>query len=231
MKFEDLLELIKNQGTIRKLKSDPIPENYLNKIFRIARWSPSAANTQPWEFVVVRKQKTKEEIAQILIDSQEKAEKEDEVFPYSDKEKLKNRVTTPPILIGVCADTRFKRAFPEFGYREQNLDVSMGIVIQNMILAAKSLGLALSWGTINSFARPKLQELLNIPKELKLMEILQLGVPAEKSVPGDRRNVQDLIHEEELDDSRIRSDEEINRLISSRESPDLYSSNENKKGE
>src|ERR1043166_2611504 len=38
----------------RHLRSDPLPESVLHDILEVARWSGSAGNRQPWEFVVIR---------------------------------------------------------------------------------------------------------------------------------------------------------------------------------
>jgi nitroreductase len=41
----------------------PVPENVLQDVLEVARWSGSARNRQPWEFVVVRDRKTLESLA------------------------------------------------------------------------------------------------------------------------------------------------------------------------
>ena len=49
----DILEAIRNRKSIRSFKPDPVPKEVLEKVIDIARRSPSAANTQPWEITVV----------------------------------------------------------------------------------------------------------------------------------------------------------------------------------
>src|SRR5438128_8712384 len=39
---------------VRQLRPDSLPEAVLHHILEVARWSGSAGNRQPWEFVVVR---------------------------------------------------------------------------------------------------------------------------------------------------------------------------------
>ena len=48
--------------SVRKFRPDPIPEDTINKIFEVARWAMSGANSQPWEFVVVTDPKIKKEL-------------------------------------------------------------------------------------------------------------------------------------------------------------------------
>src|SRR3954454_15729259 len=52
--YETLLDLVKFRMSVRNLKSDPIPDAYVEKVLEVARWAMSGANSQPWEFVVVK---------------------------------------------------------------------------------------------------------------------------------------------------------------------------------
>jgi len=49
----DILEAIRVRKSIRNFKPEPVPKGILEKVIDIARRSPSAANTQPWEITVV----------------------------------------------------------------------------------------------------------------------------------------------------------------------------------
>ncbi len=66
MDYDSLLELLKNRRSIRRFKLDPVPDEYVDKIIEAARWAPSGFNSQPWEFVVVRKQELKDRIVQLI---------------------------------------------------------------------------------------------------------------------------------------------------------------------
>ena len=55
--YECLLEVVKKRRSVRQFKTDPIPDEYIDKIIEVARWAPSGFHTQPWEFVVVKKKK------------------------------------------------------------------------------------------------------------------------------------------------------------------------------
>ncbi len=52
--YETLLDLVKYRMSVRNLKPDPIPDHYVDKVLEVARWAMSGANSQPWEFVVVK---------------------------------------------------------------------------------------------------------------------------------------------------------------------------------
>ena len=56
MDYESFLELVQKRRSIRRFKSDQIPDEYVDKIIEAGRWAPSGFNLQPWEFVVVKEQ-------------------------------------------------------------------------------------------------------------------------------------------------------------------------------
>ena len=66
MNYESLLELVKKRRSTRRFKPDPIPDEYVDKIIEAARWAPSGFNSQPWEFVVVKKPELKDSIVQLV---------------------------------------------------------------------------------------------------------------------------------------------------------------------
>ena len=49
----EIIDAIKKRKSIRKFKSDPVPREVLKEILDMAVKSPSAINTQPWEFIVI----------------------------------------------------------------------------------------------------------------------------------------------------------------------------------
>jgi len=61
----EVFECIRRRRTIREYKSDPIPEDVLEKILQAGRWSPSSSNSQPWHFVVVQDPSTLSELGRI----------------------------------------------------------------------------------------------------------------------------------------------------------------------
>ena len=66
--YDALLELVRNRVSVRKLKPDPIPDEYVEKILEIGRWAMSGANGQPWEFVVVKDPKIKAELFRVYVE-------------------------------------------------------------------------------------------------------------------------------------------------------------------
>ena len=62
----DVLEAIKGRRSIRKYKPDPISDEMLGTVLEAVRWSPSWANTQCWEVIVIREPEIKAKVSEIL---------------------------------------------------------------------------------------------------------------------------------------------------------------------
>jgi 5,6-dimethylbenzimidazole synthase len=67
MSYQNLLDIIRNRRSCRRFKSDPLPEGMVEKVLEAARLSPSAGNSQPWEFVVVQDTETKKVYQRVLV--------------------------------------------------------------------------------------------------------------------------------------------------------------------
>lgn len=62
---EDFLKFLKDRRTIRSFQEKMISDKEIEMILEAGRWAPSASNRQPWEFIVVRNEKKKQELAKV----------------------------------------------------------------------------------------------------------------------------------------------------------------------
>src|SRR2546428_2129152 len=60
--YDLLYDIIRRRASVRKLKPDPIPDEYIGKILEAGRWAMSGANSQPWEYIVVKDPKVKKDL-------------------------------------------------------------------------------------------------------------------------------------------------------------------------
>ena len=60
-----VLRAIRERRSIYRYSCEPVPDEKVQAILEAGRWAPSWANTQPWEFIVVKDVTTKEEICDI----------------------------------------------------------------------------------------------------------------------------------------------------------------------
>ncbi|MEM2092225.1 MAG: nitroreductase family protein, partial [Candidatus Bathyarchaeia archaeon] len=58
----EVFKVICERRSIRKYRDEPIPEEILERILEAGRLAPSAANRQPWSFIVVKDKGVKSEL-------------------------------------------------------------------------------------------------------------------------------------------------------------------------
>lgn len=116
----EVFEAIQNRHSVRSYFSDEVPNEKLMKILEAARLAPSAGNIQPWHFIIITDQQTREKLS---------------------KGRYAKFLVESPIVIVGCGD---KRASPNWYI------VDTTISMQNMVLTATSEGLGTCWiGSFN----------------------------------------------------------------------------------
>jgi nitroreductase len=225
MDYESLLELVKSRRSTHRYKPDPVPDDYVDKIIELALWAPSGANSQPWEFIVVKKNDLRESIVKYFKEQGEIAYKveqtraPDKRFPAF----IKPPQGTPgfavaPVFILLCGDPRTKEAYPlkaKLDRGQSNYYSSLASAFLYMHLAAATLGLGSQWVSASALdlMQSRLKVLLEIPIELEIYDMMALGYPASEPKPRLVRTKADLIHHETYDKSRIRTDSDLEQFI------------------
>jgi len=170
----DVLEAIKGRRSIRAFQSKGIPPEIVKKLIDAARWAPSAGNIQPWEFIIVRKTKIKRRLVEAALG---------ETF-----------IGEAPVVIVVCANENC--SFQGYDMRGKTLYCiqDTAAAIQNIHLAAYSLGLGTCW--IGAFREEEAREILRIPNGVRPVAIIPAGYPAEFPPPRSRRPINQIVHYE-----------------------------------
>ena len=168
MSILSVLKLIAKRGSIRRYKDKPIPENDLLNIIEAARLAQSAANRQPWQFIVVTDKEVRERIA--------------DAAHWQDRPRQSSVETAGAIIVGL--------ADPEISANWFLVD--LGIAIENMALTAWDLGIGSCW--IGAFREDDVKTVLTIPKDLRVVSLLTLGYADEKPREKNRKPLEEIIH-------------------------------------
>jgi nitroreductase len=172
---QEFLDLARARRTARTHGPAAVPDAALAGILEAARWAPSAANRQPWEFVVVADPNLKRALRQAFLDE---AAGHGEKYRSVTEKQADLRLA--PALVLVCGDPGTKPRYinaDEIGaeVQEELFLLSMGAAIQTMLLAATAYGLTSTW--IARPARiPAVRALLGIPASLRRIAFVALGV-------------------------------------------------------
>jgi nitroreductase len=230
MDYDSFLDLAKARRSIRRFKSDPIPDEYVDKIIEAARWAPSGFNSQPWEFVVIRDKKLKDEVVKIIkpprsVGASGFSGLEDMCEPWM---RLKRHpwldpemeYQNAPVFILLFGDTRTQVGLPVSvrynPHMRQSIFISsLANAYLYMLLAAAALGLATQW--VSMVASPsnhcRLKNLLHIPLEVDIYDMLVLGYPAYKSRPKLLRPVDKMVHRDYFGEDDFRTDDEVRDFV------------------
>lgn len=224
MSYDDFLELVKKRRSFRRFKPDPVPKEIVEKVLEAARHSPSAGNSQPWEFVVVQDPATKRSITQKINSGYKKIRKADTTMYWA--VAVQPHLATAPVLIVVCGDRRLQETYPAHLPGEILLHQSLAISIYALQLAAASFGLATAWATMQTELREtQIRKILGIPDVYTVDHIVPLGYPDEEKEKSEealrpvreratfRRELAEIVHYEHYDMGKFRSDEKINEFI------------------
>lgn len=185
----DLLAVMQAQRACRRFDSDArVDDSDLEQMLEAAVHAPSAENTQPWAFVVVRKQETRVQLADWWTEMWNAGggdfvrQSLDDKVLVADLEYgfTRGGFAAAPVVIVVCADTE---RVPEI-YAASSIYPA----VQNLLLAAADLGYGTCLTTgLTTFGVDRVREKLQLPDTLLPMAAVYLGVPARKLAPPRRR--------------------------------------------
>lgn len=169
----EVFEAIKGRRSIRAFKPTPIDEKDLKKILDAGISAPSAGNCQPWEFVVVRDEKIKQELVSAALGQ--------------------SFIAEAPVVIVVCAN--IPRTAGRYGRRGEELYSiqDTAAATQNILLAAHSLGYGTCW--VGAFDERSAARAIKAPPEVRPLAIIPIGRPDEKPSPPSRIPLSKIVHE------------------------------------
>jgi nitroreductase len=175
----DLMEIIQGRRSVRNYQDREVPEEVLNKILEALRWSPSWANTQCWEVIVVKDLPTKQKLQATL----------------SPTNPAGKAMVEAPVVLALCGQLQrsgfYKgQATTKFG---DWFLFDLGIGCQSICLTAHALGL----GTVvvGLFDHNKAKEALGLPEGYELVAMLPLGYPDKIPAAPKRREIGEFVHQ------------------------------------
>lgn len=166
---EKIFDVILNRVSCRSFINEPIDKKIIQKVLTAATKAPSSGNMQPWEFIVIDQQSTKDSLVSSTFSG----------F-YSKDAKSQQWIVNAPIIIVVCIN--YKRTTARYGSLAKGwAPLDTASAVQNMILTASSLGIGCCW--VGGFRKDIVRQLIKIPAYVKPVGLLPMGYPAKKESP------------------------------------------------
>lgn len=163
----NVMEAIKNRCSVRSYQDRPVEKEKVAKLLEAARLAPSASNRQEWRFVVVQDRATRQRLMKAA--------------------KNQAFVGEAPVVIACCAKS--DGHIMTCGQICYPIDVA--IAIEHMALEAIEDGLGTCW--VGAFYEDQVKEILGIPQDIRVVELLALGYPAKpSSAHKDRLSIEEI---------------------------------------
>jgi nitroreductase len=173
-----LIDFLRTLRQVRRFTDEPVSDDALHDVLQVARWTGSAVNRQPWEFVVVRDRATLRALA----------------AAYPNAGHIGDAAVA---IVVVMAGKRAGEAYDEGRLAERIL----------LAAKARGLGAGIGW-LGNDGTAEDAKRILGIPSERFVRTAISLGHPVEDDAPSKagpgRKPLADLLHEDRY---RMRSDD------------------------
>lgn len=177
-----MIESVETRRSIRSYSDIPVEDDKLIQLLESARLAPSGSNTQPWHFIIVESELTRQKLAEV-----------------SHQQKW---MLSAPVFIVCVADIRSRindnveislnEASPQEELKQIIRDTS--IAIEHIVLEAINLGLGTCW--VAWFTQEEIRPILNIPSDKYVVSILTLGYANEIPKARPRKKLEKIIHRE-----------------------------------
>jgi nitroreductase len=166
------LELAKKRYSVRIYLDKQVEKEKLMYVLEAGRVAPSAANFQPWHFVVISDDEMRKKIG----------------TTYNRRWFMKS-----PVIIIICGDHQvsWKRSDGK-----DHCDIDISITTDHMTLAAAEMDLGTCW--VCNFDSKRASEILNLPPHIEPIVYLSLGYPEKaeekRSTHLARKKIEEIVH-------------------------------------
>lgn len=198
-----VFETIYNCRAMRRLKPDPVPEELLVRLIDAANQAPSGSNAQNGRWLVVRDQAQKDKLAalnkkaaDVYLERQRSSEMAHQ--PNDKRQRMFDAVQWQadhlqeiPALIVACLE--LGKEPPERFFVGAGAAGSIWPGVQNLLLAARALGLGAAPTTLALSDRPAVKEALGLPETMEAFCLIPVGYPRGKFGPVSRRPVEEIM--------------------------------------
>ena len=198
----DIWEVMFTQRAIRYWVEEPVSRELIKRVIEAASKAPSGSNHQPWMFVVADRDPVKTSIAEALrdyyeegplktlVESSQKTEDSSQRLMMSGAENFFTNLRTAPAIIVPCL---YKLSSPTSEMNTLVAGSSIYLAVQNMLLAARALGLGTLMTTSHSLIEEVIRDVCKIPDDAQPAALIPIGFPAVKFGPTKRKPVRDII--------------------------------------
>ncbi len=195
-------EAIEKRRSIRKFKSDPIPQEHITALLDSARLAPSGSNSQPWRFKVVHDRDTRLQLAQASYKEPFIAEAP-VVFvccidlksfidgTVSGIQDLGRIGAVQGRIVKIIADRTERYSPVDIEELTPRIALNLAIAVEHIVLRALDFGLGSCW--IRLLNGKAIKEIFGWGRNIHVVALLPVGYPAESPPPRRRLKIEEIL--------------------------------------
>ncbi|ETX05086.1 nitroreductase family protein [Candidatus Entotheonella palauensis] len=199
----DVFDIIHTTRAMRRLKPDPVPDELIRKILEAGICAANGSNRQTWRFLVVKDRAIKERVQHFYKRAFDEwvgpryqnsapppgSTAEKYTRQHAAVEYLTDHFHEAPVWIVACLDEGDSTPNRASG-------ASIYPAVQNMLLAARALGLGATLTSRHLRYEEEVEATLGLPKGVHSYAILPIGYPMGRFGPVGRGALSDFVYED-----------------------------------
>ena len=192
----DVLTAMETCTAMRYFKEDPVAKEDLEKLVYAATRASNPGNSQGWAFLVIDDPETKAVVGNKVLagmapffENRPAGRDGVEERMLLGAEHLARNFAKVPAWI-VCMA---RKVYPPQDPQESFMHSTIYPAAQNMIVAARSMGIGTCFTTFPGHAEPEIRQLCNVPDDLHLFVYVAVGYPERKFMPVKRKPVEEVL--------------------------------------
>lgn len=194
-----LRDFLRTRRSVRRFKTDPVPDSVLREILSTATFAPSAHNRQPWRFVALTDPQSKIHLTETMAEEFRRDLEKDRTAPEEIAKRVnrsRERITGAPVVVILCLDMSEMDVYPDTRRKKAEYIIatqSAANAGMQLLLAAHAEGLGGVWVCSPMFAQKAVQRALNIPPNWEPQAMFLLGYPAETPAFRNRKPLEEVV--------------------------------------
>lgn len=195
----EFMEAATRRRSIRRYEAKSVDDEQLAYLLSAARWAPSAHNRQPWRFTVLRSRAAKEKLADAMGAKLKIDRTRDGDAPTviaADMQRSRARIAEAPLVLIVTMTLVDMDLYKDEARREAERIMaiqSTAMAVQNVLLAATSIGLEACWMCAPLFCSDVVKDTLGLPEDWEPQALITVGMPANEGKVAERKSIELLV--------------------------------------
>ena len=199
----DLFHIMQTTRAMRRLKPDPVPDELILRILQAGQWAANGGANQRWRFLVIKDRSIKERVQvwyqkafdEVVGPRYRGSEPPPGSSParyrrqHDAVEYLTEHYHEAPVWIVACQDDGEETPTRSAG-------ASIYPAVQNMLLAARALGLGATLTSRHLRHEKEVEEILGLPPGVHSYAILPIGYPMGNFGPVRRGPLADVVYQD-----------------------------------